>query len=112
MEIRGSLPGFVAVPLLEGDVAAYYASAEAVEIRVEDKSAGWAHARDEGNPQVSFLVYTDRGVFQVGWEPLFLDFAAAERYHALKKGGSYRVLVAGWRLPFTNWYPSIVKLLD
>jgi hypothetical protein len=61
---------------------------------------------------VLFLVYTDQGVFNIGREPLFLEFRAAERFHALEVGHEYRVLTAGWRLPMTNWYPRIVRIID
>jgi hypothetical protein len=102
----------VALPLLIGYTAAYYASTEVLEIRVEDKTTGLQQTREPGTPMVQFLVYTDRGVYQVGIEPLFLEFSSAERYHALKKGGNNRVLVAGWRVPVTNWYPNIIRILD
>jgi hypothetical protein len=107
-----TIPAAVTLPLLVGYVGAYYASTETVQIRVEDKTTGWQQTQEPGTPRVQFLVYTDRGVFQVGIEPLFLEFSSAERYHALKRGGSYRVLIAGWRVPLTNWYPSIVRILD
>jgi hypothetical protein len=114
MEKAIRVPTLVALPLLAGYVLAYYASAEVVHLRIEDKSAGWGHSRtpQQGSPTVQFLVYTDRGVFQVGREPLFLEFSNAERYHALEKGASYRVLVAGWRAPFINWYPNIIRIFE
>jgi hypothetical protein len=106
------LPGLVGILLLLIHSLAYYASAEVVEIRIEDKAAGFDLPSQNGSPQVLFLVFTDRGVFNVGWEPLFLDFRAAERYHALEVGKRYSALVAGWRIPATNWYPRIVGIVN
>jgi hypothetical protein len=102
------IPGVIVLPILVGYALAYVASAEIVQIRVENKSAWPTSYRS----RTSFFVYTDRGTFKVGWEPLFLEFAAAERYQSLQKGGVYRVLVAGWHVPFTNLDRRIVKIVD
>jgi hypothetical protein len=101
------IPSVAVLPILAGCALAYVASAEIVQIRVENKSASPSYRRSR-----TFLVYTDRGVFKVGWEPLFLDFSAAERYQSLQKGGTYRVLVAGWHVPLTNLDRRIVRIVD
>lgn len=113
MELRGKLGAAIAIPLMLGYAAAYRGSERVLDLHVEDKAAGFdLPASGEGSPQVLFLVYTDKGVFNIGREVLYLDFKAAERYHALKVGRRYRAVVAGWRVPMTNWYPRIVRVLD
>lgn len=71
MEWSGKLPAAVGIPFLLACGIAYHASAEVVDITVTDKAAGFdLPTSDGGSPQVLFLVFTDRGVFNVGWEPL------------------------------------------
>jgi hypothetical protein len=102
-----TIPSVVILPILAGYALAYFASAEIVQVRVENKTASTYYRRSR-----IFLVYTDRGVFEIGWEPLFLEFFAAERCQSLQKGGAYQVLVAGWYVPFTNLERRVVKIVE
>lgn len=111
MEWRGKLSAGVAIPFMLACGIAYHASAEVIEITVTDKVEDVEPSTDDEPPQARLLVYTDRGVFKVGWEPLYLDFRPAERYRALEIGQRYRVRVAGWRVPATNWYRRIVSIV-
>lgn len=71
MEWRVTTSAVFGITLLVGHNLAYRASAEMMEIKIEDKVAGFdLPSENGGSPQVLFLVYTDRGVFNVGWEPL------------------------------------------
>lgn len=113
MELSGRFTTVIGIGILVAASIVYYASAEIIDIRIEDKVAGFDVPSSDGRaPQVLFLVYTDRGVFNVGMEPLYLEFRAAERYHARKVGERYRALVAGWRILWTNWYPRLIRVVD
>ena len=107
------IPALAAIPMLLAHEAAYLTSYETLTIQVEDKNSVFddrnADPRDGYTP-INWLVHTPGETFKVGVDWRRGEFAMAERYHALKPGGTYRVEVAGWRVPALNWYRNIVRI--
>jgi hypothetical protein len=112
MEAALKIPALVAVPLLLGHEAAYLTTYETATVVVEDKNTVFAQepAPTEGYTPVNWLVYTPDEVFRVSADWRRGEFKSAERYHSLKAGRSYQILVAGWRIPELNWYRNIVRV--
>lgn len=106
------IPALIAIPLLLAHEGAYLTSYETITIQVEDKNTvfGQNTAPADGYTPHNWLVYTPDEVFQVSADWRRQEFMAAERYHSLKPGRSYRVEVAGWRMPAVNWYRNIVRV--
>ena len=98
--------------------AAYFISAEQIDLVVEDKSGRAGRSGTYVNVGTSrhdrrdrFLIYTRDEVFEVSTSYVFMKFESAERFHALKEGNSYRVVVAGWRIPLLGQYRNIIEVL-
>ena len=107
-----AMPALVAVPMVLTYLGAYQLSYETTEITVEDKNTVFDQntAPDEGYKPHNWMVYTPDEVFTVTNDWTRGELAASERYHALKVGETYRVRVAGWRVPAVNWYRNILRI--
>ena len=112
MEAALKIPALAAVPLLLAHEALYLTTYETVTLQIEDKNTVFAQepAPSDGYTPVNWLVYTPDEVFRVSADWRRLEFRSAERYHSLKQGNSYKVMVAGWRIPELNWYRNIVRV--
>ena len=77
---------------------------DGVQIVVESKE------RVTTSESSKFVVFTDKGVYEVTDTIIFFDFSSAERYSQLKVGKSYTVKQAGWRFSFLSWYPNILEI--
>lgn len=111
MEQAFKVPSLVAALLLVGHEGAYLTTYETITIEVQDKNTVFAQddAADGYTPH-NWLVYTPDEVFRVARDWRRGEYRVAERYHALKVGRTYRVEVAGWRVPEINWYRNIVSV--
>lgn len=93
----------VAVVLLVPPIL-YRTSAREEEFTVQSKDM----ASRDGTPQ--FLVFTDRGVYESKDSHLFLKYNSADVYGRFEPGQTYKVRVAGWRVPFFSWFPNIIDV--
>ena len=111
MEIRYKTSALVALMIVASHEIAYLATYETINIEVTKKNT--IYRSDHSNPLEGYLpinwqVHTTEETFRVSPDWRRGEFAAAERYHSLKAGETYRVRVAGWSLPFINWHRNIV----
>jgi hypothetical protein len=100
------------VMLITHEVA-YLTTYETITVVVAEKST--IFKTDDPNPldgytPINWQVHTVSETFRVSPDWRRCEFDAAERYHALSPGQTYRVKVAGWSLPFINWHRNIVHV--
>ncbi len=112
------IPGIAAVAIILPLTIAYFLSAEQVSFTVQEKDttreSSGVHigvGSSGRGTRTKFLVFTPDEVFEVSTSLVFMKFASAERYFALKPGGSYRAVVAGWRIPVIGQYRNIIEIL-
>ena len=113
MRVQKKISGLAAIVLIAPAAIAYFLSAEQITLTVQNKDTAEMHnSRRYSSRETKFLVHTtDKEVFEVSTSYLFLEFRPVERYYALETGKTYRVIVAGWRIPFLNQYRNIVEIL-
>ena len=58
-----------------------------------------------------YLIFTKAEVFENTDSILFLKWGASDVQGALHKDKKYKVLVAGWRVPFLSMYRNIVEVI-
>lgn len=93
----------------------YKMSSETIRITVEEKERITVGSGESISGK--FIVYAkayyndgpESEVFENTDSFLFLKFNSADMQQSLKKGNSYRVKVAGWRIPFLSMYRNIIK---
>ena len=113
MEINLKGSTLAALALLIVHEVAYLTTYEIITIAVVEKSTIFK----EGDPRpldgykpINWQVHTADETFRISPDWRRGEFAAAERYHSLAPGRTYRVKVAGWSLPFINWHRNIVHI--
>lgn len=102
------IPLLFAIPLFAGYVFILELSRDTLDIVVEDKNI--VTGGDPSEPSDKWLVYTSNEVFTVAGDWTRGEFFAGRRFSELKPGNTYRVEVAGWRVPAINWYRKIVRV--
>lgn len=85
-----------------------YNSVETITIVVNDKER-IVETTAEGTTS-KYLVFTDKGPFEVTDSVAFFKWDASNRYNDLKKDETYTVEVAGWRIPFLSSYQNIIEI--
>lgn len=96
----------VAIPLglIAAYPVAYRLSADELVIKV-DKTEAVNTAKTR-----TYMAFTEDGsVFQIADSWSFWHFAASDVYGQMKPGQTYRVKIAGWRVPFLSWYRNIIS---
>ena len=113
MERTFKIPAFAGLLILAAHEVAYLTTYDTIDLTVSDKNTIY----EDGNPYpadgykpINWQVHTNQETFRVDPDWRRGEFAAAERYHALKPGQSYRVQVAGWSIPSINWHRNIVRI--
>ena len=82
----------------------YYRSSETVTITIEDKER---HTTSEDS---YYLIYASDKVYKNDDSWLYLKFNSADYQRRLKVGETYKVEIAGWRVPFLSMYNNIIKI--
>lgn len=84
-----------------------YGTQEEVTFTISEKSV----KRYDDNDK--YLIFTEEGeVFQVTDEFWLFHFNASDLYGQLKDGGTYTVVVCGWRIPFFSKYRNIIEIKE
>lgn len=86
---------------------AYYFSTETIEVVIKDKER--ITTGNGENIKSKFIVYTKDEVFENTDSWLFFKFNSADFQNKLEIGKTYKVKVAGWRVPFLSMYRNIIK---
>lgn len=107
-KIRYSLYAVVAAVILFGYPVAYYASSETLEITITDKERIATGSGE--NISSKFIVYGENEVFENTDSWLYLKFNSADVQNKLTVGDTYKIKVAGWRVPFLSWYRNVVAV--
>jgi len=94
------------IGLLGGYPTAYYLSATETTITVSRLE----RIVESQSMTSKYLVFTDNEVFENTDSWLYLKFSSSDLYAKLKEGKTYRVKVAGWRIPFLSWYKNIIEI--
>lgn len=82
----------------------YYSSSETITITVDDKE------RVAESNSGRYLIFTEDEVYENSDSYLYLKFNSSEVYNKLEKGNTYKVKIAGWRVPFLSWYENILEI--
>ena len=56
-----------------------------------------------------YLIFTDKGVFQISDQLLKWKFNSSDIYGSIKQDSIYEIETTGYRLPWLSMYPNIVK---
>ena len=94
------------ITLLFGYQTMYYLSSETIEITIKDKER--ITTGNAQNLESKFLVYTTTEVFENTDSLLYFKFNSSDFQNNLEVGKTYKVRVAGWRIPFFSMYRNIV----
>lgn len=86
----------------------YTNSSETIEITIKDKEQINTGFGD--NLSSKFLVYAESEVFENTDSWLYLKFNSADYQNNLERKKTYKIKVAGWRLPFFSSYRNIVEI--
>ena len=97
----------LAAVLLFGYSTAYYLSSETVDITVKDKER--ITTGSGKNISSKFIIYSENEVFENTDSWLFFKFNSADYQNKLEVGKTYKVKVAGWRIPFLSMYRNVVS---
>jgi hypothetical protein len=87
---------------------AYYVSAETVEVTIKDKERITTGSGE--NISSKFIVYTQDEVFENTDSTLFLKFDSSDLQNELTPSNTYKVKVAGWRIPVVPSYRNILSV--
>lgn len=99
---------FIVLSIL-GSIA-YIRSKTDITITVTDKER--ITKTVEGNDASYYLVYTDTETFANSDSMLFFKWNSSDVQGQLKVNQTYKVTVAGWRIPFLSEYRNIIKVQD
>ena len=83
-------------------IAAYFGSTREVTFTVHNES------RSCTSKSCTNLIYTDHGVFKDSDSLTAGKFNSSDIYGELCPGGTFRVKVRGWRIPFLSEWPNIL----
>lgn len=64
------------------------------------------------NQTDTYLVFTDKGVYQVSDSWLRGQVRSSDLWGSLKEGKRYRIDYFGWRVPLFSWYPTIYDVVE
>lgn len=56
-----------------------------------------------------YLVFTENEVFENTDSLMFWKFNSSDIYNEMEEGKTYKVKVAGWRIPFLSMYRNIIS---
>ena len=85
---------------------AYTSSVKTINITIIDKERITTGSGETISSQ--FIIYTDNEVFENTDSWLYLKFNSADFQNKLQINETYRVRVAGWRIPFFSSYRNII----
>ena len=86
---------------------AYKMSAETIEITVTEKERITTGSGE--NISSKFIIYTENEVFENTDSWLYSKFNSTDYQNKFKVGETYKVKVAGWRVPFLSMYRNVVS---
>lgn len=86
---------------------AYKMSAETIEITIIKKERIATGSGE--NISSKFIIYTKSEVFENTDSWLYFKFNSADYQNKFTVGETYKVKVAGWRLPFLSMYRNVVS---
>jgi hypothetical protein len=95
---------FVVFVLLLAYPICYWISAEEKIITVKDKE------RIVKNEDSYYLVFAEEGTFKNEDSFLFLKFNSSDVQGSLEEGKTYKIKVAGWRIPIMSSYENIIEI--
>ena len=100
--------GILFLLLLVAKPVAYHSSSEAVIITVTEKER--INTATGETTSSKYLIFTDEEVFENTDKIIFGKWNSSDVQGKLKKGKTYNVKVAGWRIPFFSSYRNIIKV--
>ena len=86
---------------------AYKMSTETIEITVTEKERIATGSGE--NISSKFIIYTKSEVFENTDSWLYSKFNSADYQNKFTVGETYKVKVAGWRVPFLSMYRNVVS---
>ena len=98
--------------LLGGYPTAYYLSATDTTITVKrlERIVESSWSGETASTTSKYLVFTNNEVLENTDSWLYLKFSSSDLYAKLKEGQTYKIKVAGWRIPFLSWYRNIIEI--
>jgi hypothetical protein len=91
----------------------YSHSERETTITVRDKEAitRGGGGRGYGTRERAWLIHTDDGIYEVSASVAFMRLDIVTPTRELVVGGTYRVSIAGWSVPFLGWHPNIIEVI-
>lgn len=86
----------------------YTSTSETIEITIKSKEQ--INTGTGENLSSKFLIFTETEVFQNTDSWLYFKFSSADYQNKLDPSKTYKVKVAGWRIPFFSSYRNIVEI--
>lgn len=65
----------------------------------------------EGKHSQDYLIYTDKGAFEISDQLLYGKFNSSDIYARLKINSKVQIKVCGKRVPFLSMYPNIIEVI-
>lgn len=81
---------------------------DVIEITVTEKES--ITVGDNKRIENKYLIFTENEVFENTDSIIYGKYDSSDFQRKLKVGETYKVKVAGWRLPFFSMYRNIVKI--
>lgn len=102
----------IAALLVFGYPIAYYFSTEQVEITITkmNRITTSSGSGETASTSSKYLIFTNNEVFEDTDSWLFVKFNSSDLYSKLEIDHTYKVKVAGWRVPFLSWYRNIISI--
>ena len=101
--------GIVVLVFLLGPLI-YLSSVKTIDVVIRDKeriTTGMGESLSS-----KFIVYTEGEVFENTDNLMFFKFNSADVQNNLEPGKTYKIKVAGWRIPMLSYYRNILKIED
>ena len=97
----------IALILLGGYPVAYRLSSETIEVTIKDKERITTGSGESISSK--FIIYTENEVFENTDSWIYFKFNSTDHQNKYTVGETYRVKVAGWRVPFLSMYRNVIK---
>lgn len=87
---------------------AYYLSVDHLEIKIKNMEI--TTSGNNNSTTSKYLVFTENEVFENTDSWTFLKFNSSDIQNKFELKKTYKVKVAGWRIPFLSMYRNIIEV--
>lgn len=88
----------------------YYLSVDHLEIKIKNMEI--TTSGNNNSTTSKYLVFTENEVFENTDSWTFLKFNSSDIQNKFELKNTYRVKVAGWRIPFLSMYRNVIEVQE